>query len=173
MQKIYGIGLSRTGTTSLTTFLSNLGYKIIHFPLTKTQIFSSNNNGCTDIPVIKYYKDLEKVFPDAKFIHTIRSKDSWLDSIERYLNKKIQRGDKLSKWHIEHRTYVYGQITFNYNVFSDAYDKHMNDVQTFFKNKPNKLLTVDIVGGESTKSVCTFLNVVSSQESYPHDNVRI
>ncbi len=32
MGKVFGIGLSRTGTTTLTTALQKLGYKALHFP---------------------------------------------------------------------------------------------------------------------------------------------
>jgi hypothetical protein len=43
MKKYFGIGLSKTGTTSLTEALNILGFNIIHNP-TKNELFNSNNN---------------------------------------------------------------------------------------------------------------------------------
>ena len=76
--KIFGLGLSRTGTTTLAETLKLVGYDVIHYP-SHNQLFSENNNGATDIPVIPHYKELDKRFPNSKFVYTIRDKQEWLN----------------------------------------------------------------------------------------------
>ena len=86
-RKIFGIGLSRTGTKSLTSALETLGLKISHFPTdrrTFKELYSGHYNlsilgdvdGITDVTVAPYYAQLEKVFPDALFILTEREKEA-------------------------------------------------------------------------------------------------
>ena len=75
--RVFGIGDSRTGTTSLTLALRKLDVPAVHWPLqdkepeegwierTKNSPFS----GFTDYPYARHgwYKELDKAFPDAKF----------------------------------------------------------------------------------------------------------
>ena len=75
--KIWCLGLSRTGTTTLSEVLNRVGYRHIHYP-TDEQMLDMNNDGCGDIPVIPVYKELDRRFPNSKFIYTIRDKESWL-----------------------------------------------------------------------------------------------
>ena len=81
--KIFGIGLSRTGTTSLAHALREVKINIIHYP-TESQLFNPKSDGACDIPVIVHYKELDKKFPKSKFVYTIREKEEWLTSMENY-----------------------------------------------------------------------------------------
>ena len=80
MIKIFGIGLSRTGTTSLTLALSELGLHAYHFPRGREVIDSVD--AATDTPVAAWYQDLDAAYPDSKFILTLRHRPEWLDSCE-------------------------------------------------------------------------------------------
>lgn len=157
MKKIFGIGLSRTATTTLTNVLNQIGLKHIHYPQRKEEIFSPNNNGCSDISVIPYYKELDKKFPNSKFVYTIRDKASWIDIIEPYLERK--RNWAQSKWAIDLRTKIYGAPFFDYKLYSEAYDKHDLDVRNYFKNRPNDLLILDIIGGDKPQKLYDFLEI--------------
>ena len=46
--KIWGLGLSRTGTTTLSYVLNAMGYRHIHYP-TYNEMMSMNNDGASDI----------------------------------------------------------------------------------------------------------------------------
>ena len=85
--KIWGLGLSRTGTTTLTHLLNQIGYKHVHYP-TDDEMMSFNNDGASDIPVIPKYKTLDTQFPNSKFILTTRDKEKWLKSMSTYLERK-------------------------------------------------------------------------------------
>ena len=92
-QKVFGIGLSKTGTTSLNDALNLLGIPSIHFPhdaqtfdeLARGEYRLSVLNeyqGVTDTPVAPFFAQLDKVWPNSKFILTTREKSSWLRSAE-------------------------------------------------------------------------------------------
>ena len=89
--KIFGIGLSRTATTSLANALKEINIDIIHYPTSKAKMYSNAKDGACDLPVAVYYKELDKKFPNSKFIYTIREKEGWLDSIGEYLKNKEGR----------------------------------------------------------------------------------
>src|SRR5688572_13581789 len=99
-QKVFGLGLSKTGTTSLGGALNLLGIETIHYPHDqKTYHDLRNGNyrlsileeyqGAVDIPVAPYYAQLDTIYPDSKFILTVRDKDSWLTSAEVHWRLKI------------------------------------------------------------------------------------
>jgi len=170
--KIFGIGLSRTGTTTLTNILNKVGYNIIHYPSNKIQLFSNANDGCTDIPVILHYKELYKTFPNAKFVYTIRNKEEWLNSIVPYLERK-RTWKEMSGSHQEQvRTKIYGYAFPTRQQASNAWDKHHNSVMKFFNNKQDKLLVLDIVGGDNTNKLWKFLDMNNSNlpKEFPHSN---
>src|SRR5215212_6804140 len=91
--KVFGIGLSRTGTTSLTKALRILGYRAVHCPLS---IVRFNGKGLqlsaevvdrydafTDSPVARMYRELDYACPGSKFILTTRPIEKWMASVRR------------------------------------------------------------------------------------------
>ncbi|HET7037462.1 MAG TPA: sulfotransferase [Thermomicrobiaceae bacterium] len=105
--KVFGIGLSRTGTTSLTHALIALGYRALHFPFdadTQREIAAYLESGAeaielsilgeydalADIPICCTYQGLDHAYPGSRFILTVRDKASWLDSVERFWEKLLE-----------------------------------------------------------------------------------
>ena len=75
--KVFGIGLSRTGTISLAIALGMLGYDSIHAEgMHHIRLFQA----CTDTPVAARYRRLDKLYPNSCFILTVRGVDGWLES---------------------------------------------------------------------------------------------
>lgn len=155
--KIFGIGLSRTGTTSLAYALKEVGINIIHYPMSKTQLFDSKNNGACDIPVISYYKELDRKFPNSKFIYTFREKEEWLNSMAIYLPRK--KDWPKTAWQTQHRMAVYGREDFDRAVFAASYDRHDNDVRSYFKGREQDLLILNICGEDTTEKLFSFIDV--------------
>ena len=98
--KIIGAGVGRTGTHSLKLALNQLGLgptyhmEEIIFDMQRklpqwqavvagkpdwAAIFEGYNSA-VDWPTASYYRELHAAYPDAKFILTHRTTDSWLDS---------------------------------------------------------------------------------------------
>ncbi|MEL6942638.1 MAG: sulfotransferase family protein, partial [Bacteroidota bacterium] len=180
INKIFGIGLSKTGTTSLARALRILGYSTKDFPslryipgaafyikphqLEAYQAF-------TDVSIIPFYKKLDQQFPNSKFIYTIRDRESWLTSCEKY--PRFQRPIyNLPLKVIKLRKSLYGTVKFNEQKFNAAYERHHQDVLDYFAERPNDLLILNICGGEQWEPLCSFLDVALPSEIFPFANAR-
>ena len=166
--KIWGLGLSRTGTTTLSYVLNEMGYRHIHYP-TYDEMMSINNDGASDIPVIPIYKELDQKFPNSKFIYTTRDKQAWLASMGPYLERK-KTWNQLS-CQVQTRIKVYNQPFFDYNIYSKAYDDHDKDVKEYFKNRPKDLLILNILSGDKPQKLYDFLgSSLIPSDVFPHKN---
>ncbi len=157
--KIFGIGLSKTGTTSLNQALIELGYKSVHYPQ-RAELFSGDF-GClddydaaTDIPIAPYYPQLDERYPGSKFILTVREVDDWLQSMERWLSQNRRP----SEFVLRVRMAVYGVVAFHAGRLRYVYEKHVRDVKEYFKDRPADLLALNICAGEGWGKLCSFLN---------------
>ena len=181
--KIFGIGLSRTGTKSLTLALNIMGIHVIHYPndeKTLKELRTGNYNlsilndweGITDITVAPYYAQLDKMYPDSKFILTVRDKESWLKSMQKKWDGKPvfeEDTDRHPEMQIKRflRASVYGTYSYNEERLSYVYDLHYKNVTEYFKDRPNDLLIINICGGESWEKLCPFLGFNVRDEAFP------
>ncbi len=94
MNKIFGIGFHRTGTTSLRDALRLLGYTCGRhspylYPELQQNVFTSTfkvvqrYDAFQDFPWFLIYHELDQEFPYSKFILTTRNSESWFNSITR------------------------------------------------------------------------------------------
>ena len=166
--KIWGLGLSRTGTTTLTHVLNQVGYNHIHYP-SDDDMISFNNDGASDIPVIPKYKKLDTMFPNSKFILTTRDKEKWLQSMSTYLERKRNWNQTTRQVNI--RTQVYKEPFFVYEVYEKVWDNHEKSIKEYFKNRPGSLLILNIVDGiDKPQKLFDFLNVYKTMKEFPHRN---
>ena len=182
--KVFGIGLQRTGTSSLRKALNILGINTqeIHGSWyfakpdnnSELQFVPSPNanffNGFADNPLPLFYKHLDKMYPNGKFILTTRAVDLWLKSVSAFFDRndwsKFLQGDKIQMCHLM----LYGDYTYDRDSFMQAYKKHESDVRSYFKNKQN-FLTLDINDSFKWNKLCSFLQVEIPSETYPYVNV--
>ncbi len=190
--KIFGIGLSRTATTSLTTALEILGLTAIHFinPLTYQVIdiedFLYYDAFC-DSPVSFRFEELYSLFPNAKFIYTERNLPDWVRSSSNLYRprgfsttKELQAwlkkndGGKFEKlYHNFDPIYQksYGSLYADFPDWESAYLAFENRVYDFFSDKPkNKLLRINICDEPGWEKLCGFLNVPVPDVPFPHSN---
>jgi len=182
-EKIFCIGLSRTGTKSLTVALYILGYNIIHYPsdkITFEELSSGKYNfsvlndydGISDITVSPYYAQLEKIYPNSKFILTIRDKEAWLNSFVKHWSDRHPFEDPTqTETYMKIRRFlrasVYGTYRFNRERMSYVYDLHIKNVLDYFKDKPEKLLILNIFEEGAWKKLCHFLNRPLIKTTFP------
>ena len=161
--KIFGIGLSKTGTNSLTDALLRLGYTGKHYP--NDNIFEASDifDSLTDIPVARFYKELDKRHPGSKFILTIRDKKSWLESMRKHMERRPP--STLGDWGKENREKLYGTLYFDTKKLGRIYDKHHLEVMSYFGDREDDLLIINICEDDSStnwEKLCEFLG---------HDNI--
>lgn len=172
--KVFGIGLSRTGTKSLADALEKLGFRSKHFPSLKALLWDAERyDALTDTTVALFYKRLDELYPDAKFVLTVRDETSWLDSVERFWAwSRRYRQNRADKKALKSGTItnivLYGSDVFNADLYVYARHRHHEDVRRYFANRPGKLLELDICGGEGYEKLCPFLGLDVLDKPFPH-----
>jgi hypothetical protein len=169
MERHKGIGLHKTGTSSLTSALDRLRFVrggTLKFDLPECEYYIGDY---MNIPKDKY-QELDERFPDAKFILTIRDDvDVWYTSMVRY-SKKFKNNRIIKK----HRRSMYGAETPNAS-YRQQYLDHWFGVTGYFMDKygeqaDEKLLVVCWADYKEWESLCPFLGVEIPDERFPHRN---
>ena len=77
----------------------------------------------------------------------------------------------LSKWGMENRLAVYGSLYFDKKKFSQVFDEHKKDVEEYFKDRKDDLLTLNVCAGEGWSELVAFLDLGSEPSiEFPHSN---
>lgn len=184
--KVFGLGLSRTGTRSLTHALQMLGWDCSHYPIdedTYTELANGQydltllkyHDGLTDITCAPYYQQFDKQYPGSKFVLTVRDKESWLNSCRNHWFNRPAFGEAEDPDQEVHflmrqllRAAVYGCYTYVPERFSWVYDKHVAEVKDYFKDRPEDLLIIDVCSGEGFAQLAPFLGAAIPAEPFPH-----
>lgn len=174
--KIFAIGLSRTGSTSLTRACELLGYKCRHFPLYDwksgaIEVLQSEletYDFLSDTPVALDYKRLDKLCAHSKFVYTIRDVDRWIESCAKFRRFRLDFKVKLSILAL--RKKIYGTDHFDEEKFRKAYARHHEEVMGYFKNRKSDLLTINICNGEGWDVLCPFLGRPVPASGFPRLN---
>lgn len=152
-----------------------LGYSSYHFPIGMLDL----RKGCLqlnlavaaayqclcDTPVARFYPELDRRFPGAKYILTVRELDSWLDSCAGHFSRHSW-GRKIDQLNVD----LYGSTSFDRDLFAMAYEKHMADVKYYFLDRPDDLLIMDIINGDGWEKLCPFLGVPIPGFPFPWAN---
>jgi hypothetical protein len=169
VMKIIGIGLPRTATTSLHRAFEILGYKSKHsnHVIHPDEQQSYNDYDCfCDTPYYYLYKEIDRKFPNTKFIHTHRSLDNWLNSWERLYNQ--DGPDWVENCHL-HNVKFFGQRNFDRRVWTEKYYEHHSDVEKYFKDRGADLLRIDITTcDDNWKLICDFLSKKIPTDNFPN-----
>lgn len=160
--KIFGIGLSKTGTTSLHKALTILGYKAIHYPGSIAGIEA--HDAITDVQGALAFKLWDVMYPGSRFIYTTRDKVPWLESCRSHFQRHSSNQFALSL-----RKAVYGMTGFDAGQFSRVYDEHDASVRDYFQERDD-LLEMDICGGYGWDKLCSFLGKPVPRVPFPHEN---
>lgn len=172
MSKIFCIGLSKTGTNSITEALRTLGYDAIHVRR-EQQIYE--HEASSDIPVAARFKKLDKQYPGSKFIVTYRELDSWLKSCSRHFRTKGNvitiRDPRVIFEYAFSRGAIYGVSQYDENAFREAYKRYHRDIRSYFAGREDQVLWINIVGGEGWPKLCDFLGKPEPKDvPFPHLN---
>lgn len=177
--KIFGIGLSKTGTTSLAGALEVLGYRTRDYPgitsyepgkLTSidAQVLAQHE-ALTDTPVPSFYRELDQHYPGAKFVLTVRDMDAWLLSCKKQFTAKLaeKQNDAHNRLFID----LYGTAVFDEELFRRGYQRFVAGVVEYFAQRPADLLVLDVAAGQGWNELCPFLGKPVPELPFPKSNV--
>jgi hypothetical protein len=173
--KIFGIGLNKTGTKTLGKCFEILGltHKSYDFALLKAfaqkdyqSIFkiSDEYDSFEDWPWPLLYKEFDKEYPNAKFILTTRlDSETWFRSLYRH---------SLKTGPTEARKIVFGYYMpmENPDHHKLFYDNYNLSVLNYFIERPSKLLCVSWEAGDEWDRLCSFLDKPVPNIPFPHVN---
>jgi hypothetical protein len=183
--RIFGIGLHKTGTTSLHFAFRMLGIsssghwhnahwaKAIWLEITRCgwSYTLEKHYALSDLPIPILFRQLDRCYPGSKFILTIRQEEKWLRSVRNHWDPEKNRFRH--QWDTDPFTHkihkeVYGQKGFNPAVMLERYRRHNMEVTEYFRDRPGDLLVMDLDQGAGWPELCQFLDMPEPQGPYPH-----
>jgi hypothetical protein len=175
---VLGIGLNKTGTTSLHRALEILGYRGLHWggPKTRALVRRAMEEGNPMLsylaPEIETITDLEEVtynfdlaaeqYPQARFILTIRDLDDWVDSRRRH----VQRNREAKAAGTYHGPF----LDIDEPAWRADYQAHEKRVREHFSERSDRLLVFDVSAGEGWTPLCDFLGHEQPDAEFPWAN---
>lgn len=168
-RKVIGVGLPKTGTTSL-----NACFKILNIvPVAgcrtdlKQKFKEGNINellaeadhfrSFEDTPWCKLFRELDQRFPGSKFILTTR-RDAHTRVVSAW-NGAVRKGRRQGEMSLD---FLADKV--------QEYESHNAAVREHFKDRPDDLLEVCWEKGDGWPQLCEFLELPVPKRSFPHKN---
>jgi hypothetical protein len=156
--------------------LKILGWNPLHAP--RNLAYFNHCNAAADVLCTLHYKFLNARWPDSLFILNTRPFEHWLESLQRcqyFWNKETNAppGFCLGADHdhtVDLVTRLFGSVYGNRAAVQEAYDRHHQDVQHWFRHKPAQLKVLNIETA-AWPELCDFLGQpVPKGEPFPWSN---
>lgn len=173
--KVFGIGLNKTGTTTLAQCLQHFGYRHTSSSLPLTQRAEAGDlepvfrhaeqfDSFEDWPWPLLFRQLDERFPGSRFILTVRrSPEVWLASLRKHA---------LLTGPTEFRRIAYGHATIEGHEAEHLarYSAHNQAVRAYFADRPGDLLEVCWETGSGWAELASFLGHPVPDVPLPHAN---
>lgn len=199
--KVFGIGLNKTGTTTLSKIFFDCGLRIapqhdgelagiqaLAGNMTPLVGYINKYDAFQDVPfsIKSFYAQIDALFPNSKFILTIRDKEDWFKSFSTYYRSKLFCADDKypSLESIKNRKYLYpgyyyqisqanwfinidedykliknSELLLNKNNCIEIYDNRNKEVIRHFSERPRDLLVIDLSEENDTQKIVDFLGL--------------
>jgi len=173
--KVFGIGLARTGTTSLHEAMGVLGLRSApdSVPLLSgiDLNFLRRHDAFFDNPIPFRYRELDVVCPDSVWIVTQRPVADWVSSMQWLFGPGLDRlspatrvvGDRV------HRQ-LYGSAKFDEHRLRGIYERHYGELAGWVADRP--AIWIHLEDGFSWEPICDLLGRPVPQQPFPHSNRR-
>lgn len=164
-EKIFIVGLPRTGTTSICSTLLELGYSVAHTAYTQKTF--EHADVIADTPIFNDYKLLDKHYPNSHYIYLTRDPKKWVPSIKQLLLRMYENvvRDDGGFNPIIKRCYtdIFSPFTLE-NINNDdflltCYKKHKKSVSDYFDKINKHILFIDIANDNDYTALINFLSL--------------
>lgn len=175
--KVFGIGLNKTGTTTLGQCGKILGLRCTSCDrkLLEDFIVRKDFSGITqrvsqydlfeDWPWPLIYRQLDEMFPGSKFILTVRkSEGKWFES----LKKHSMRTHPLK--HCRKLAYGFNFPHKHEKEHIEFYRRHNEGVRSYFRERSDDFIELCWENGDGFEALCSFLNCDIPDTPFPHAN---
>lgn len=180
--RVFGIGMHKTGTTSLDAALQHLGFDSAHWrgpwwakriweemAATGRSLTLEQHYALSDLPFTMLYAQLDKTYPGSKFILTLRDEERWIRSMRNHWSPVNPWRNTWDDDCFTHRAHLllYGRKAFDAEIMLARYRRHNAEVLDYFRNRPGDLLTMDMDAGAGWAELCAFLWCRVPNAPYP------
>lgn len=164
MNKLFIIGLPRTGTTSISVALLDYGFNVAHTAYTKRAFELADV--ISDSPCFCDYPQLDELFPGSKFVYLERDLSLWVPSMQMLINKMLANLDlKNGIFNPVLKRTFNAVFEFSSTRVPDdkahlekCYQQHKQGVLAYFENRDD-LIRIDVSKQSSLSELLTFIGV--------------
>jgi hypothetical protein len=177
--KVVGIGLPKTGTTSLGYCLRRFGYKHQTYDMDLAAKVKRNqidevmkeaekHESFEDWPWFMLYKEFDQTFPNSKFILTTRKDTAtYVRSLQGHHEREGIRRADFVKPHWWDEVFGVEPADWDYDYSARRYEQHNRAVLDYFAGRTD-LLVVCWENGDGWAQLSRFLNKRIPNEPFPH-----
>jgi hypothetical protein len=191
--KVVGSGLGRTGTKSMQTALTMLGFGPCHHmvevfmhPETMAlwieagagrpdwDAIFKDYNSMVDYPGAAYWREIAAHYPDAKVLHTVRDPDVWFDSTQATIfapNSMAFVEGPLAVFFNSFASRITGSTRELIHDRAFMTDHFRRNTQAVKATIPAERLLI-FEAGEGWERLCKFLGVAVPEAPFPSENTR-
>lgn len=179
MTLVLGVGLNKTGTTSLHRALEVLGWRSLHWggPAIRARVeralaegrpmldgLDAEYDAFSDIlPLARHHDRADHDYPGSRFVLTVRDVDDWIDSRVRHVRRN-QRKAAAGEYH---GTFLHEAP----DQWRAEWHQHLDRVRRHFAGRAGDLLELDVTAGNGWRPLCDFLGVPEPAAPFPALNV--
>lgn len=176
MNKVFIIGLPRTGTTSVSVALLDYHFKVAHTAYTQRAFELADV--ISDAPCFADYPQLDNIFPNSKFVYLDRSLKNWIPSMQMLLNKMLPElapaSGYLNPVLKRCMNQLFSPLTTQYPLadqhLENCYHQHQQSVVDYFTGRDD-FLKIDVSQPGSLTKLLSFLGRHDEEENeFPHLN---
>jgi hypothetical protein len=179
--KVVGIGLPKTGTTTLgycfrrfgfkhTTFDMDLAAKVKRREIQAVLKEAEKFETFEDWPWFEIYRELDQRFPGSKFVLTLRKDtETYVNSLKGHHERQGIRKEGFVKPRWWDEVFGVEPADWDYEYSARRYERHNREVLEYFDNRINKdLLVVCWERGDGWAELSRFLGTRCPAEPFPH-----
>ena len=179
--KVVGIGLPKTGTTTLGYCFRRLGFKHRTYDMDLAVQVKRNQldrvlsearkyESFEDWPWFSIYRELDRAFPNSKFVLTLRKDtETYVRSLKGHHERQGIRRKDFVKPHWWDEVFGVEPSEWDYEKSAQRYERHNREVLEYFGDRVNKdLLVVCWEEGDGWAQLCEFLDKRVTDEPFPH-----
>ena len=179
--RVFGVGMNKTGTSSLSRALRHLGVlpvasqRLVQRAGLLEAVFDRRHfepalryarmyRAFEDRPwnVWDMYRRLDERYPGSRFVLTVRDPDRWWLSVEHWISVSKPAVAQRYRQHLEARS-------LSRHAMVEAYLRHNEEIQQHFRGRPD-LAVLDFEGGAGWPDLCSFLDLPAPRRRFPHAN---
>lgn len=179
--KVIGVGLPRTGTTSLGYCFRRFGFKhrsydmdlalqVKRHQLEPVLKEAEKYEAFEDWPWFSIYKELDQRCPSSKFILTLRKDtDTYVRSLQGHHEREGIRRNDFMKPHWWDEVFGVEPSKWDYEKSAQRSERHNREVREYFAGRiDTDLLIVCWENGDGWDRLSRFLNRRQPDEPFPH-----